>query len=386
MKWVHGSTYGSIANQASSFVIKHYGKATVVFDGYEGPSIKDCTHQRRRRTSNYGNVDVTEQRKFVGKKDEFLQSTHNKQQIIRLITEELRQRKCNVIQAEDDADVEIAKAAVTMAQFKSTTVIGEDTDLLVLLLYYTNIDKSYDIYLRSDIIKNNFYDIKTIKDILGKEICQYLLFLHAFTGSDTTSRIYGVGKKAMLQKIINHDRLLTDCAKVFSLPHQSENLISSNGSMAMLAIFNAKKDDTLSSLRYKLLCKKISNSKTFVKPERLPPTTDACKYHSLRVYFQVMVWMGLNGEMDPLDWGWEVQDQKLLPIMTDEVPAPNTLLQMIHCNCSGGCSSLKCTCKKNGIACSIACGQCQNGHCENMSKATICDNDEDDHEVDEELL
>ena len=145
MKWVDGSTYGSIANQASSFVIKHYGKATVVFDGHEGPSIKDCTHQRRGKTSHYADVDVTEQRKFVGKKDAFLQNTHNKQQIIRLITEELQRRECQVIQAEDDADVEIAKAAVSMAQFKSTTVIGEDTDLLVLLLYYTNIDNCSEL-------------------------------------------------------------------------------------------------------------------------------------------------------------------------------------------------------------------------------------------------
>ena len=72
--------------------------------------------------------------------------------------------------------------------------------------------------------------------------------------------------------------------------------------------------------------------------------------------------------------------------MTDEDPAPDKLLQMIHCNCSGGCSSLKCTCRKNGIECSIVCGQCQNGHCENISNETICDNDEQDHEIDGEFL
>ena len=66
-------------------------------------------------------------------------------------------------------------------------------------------------------------------------------FLHSFIGSDTTSKIFGVGKKSVFQKIINQDRLITDCAKMFSLPHQSQNLILSKGSMAMLAIFEAKK-------------------------------------------------------------------------------------------------------------------------------------------------
>jgi len=40
----------------------------------------------------------------------------------------------NMIQAEGDADVEIVKAAVTKSAFKSTTNVGEYTDLLPLLL------------------------------------------------------------------------------------------------------------------------------------------------------------------------------------------------------------------------------------------------------------
>jgi len=43
---------------------------------------------------------------------------------------------CHVIHADGDADVDIVKAAITMSSYKSTTLIGEDTDLLVLLLYH----------------------------------------------------------------------------------------------------------------------------------------------------------------------------------------------------------------------------------------------------------
>ena len=48
LPWKKGETYGTIASSYADFTVRHYGLATVVFDGYgEGPSIKDNTHQRR---------------------------------------------------------------------------------------------------------------------------------------------------------------------------------------------------------------------------------------------------------------------------------------------------------------------------------------------------
>ena len=60
----------------------------------------------------------------------------NKQALIKLIANCMQQKGCHVIHAEGDADVDIAKAAVTASSYRSTTLIGEDTDLLVLFLYY----------------------------------------------------------------------------------------------------------------------------------------------------------------------------------------------------------------------------------------------------------
>ena len=45
LKWKEGSTYSLIADDYASFTVENYGRATVVFDGYEvGPSTKDCAH------------------------------------------------------------------------------------------------------------------------------------------------------------------------------------------------------------------------------------------------------------------------------------------------------------------------------------------------------
>ena len=51
---------------------------------------------------------------------------------------------------EGDADVEIVKAAGASPKFQTTTVIGEDSDLLILLLYHANHQMEFNLYFRSD--------------------------------------------------------------------------------------------------------------------------------------------------------------------------------------------------------------------------------------------
>ena len=127
--------------------------------------------------SSYPKVDITTDTKCVGNIGDFLQNTSIKQKIIGLITDKLRQCGCAVVQAENDADVDIFKAAVAVASSKSTTVVGEDTDLLVLLLYYTVGIESFEIYLRT---KNTIYDIREIKTLRDKTHAKpYRFFVHS---------------------------------------------------------------------------------------------------------------------------------------------------------------------------------------------------------------
>ena len=129
LKWTEGNTYISIADRYASFVLHHYGKATIVFDGYSGgPSTKDNTHQRRK--SYVGNkVDISEATKFSGKKEHFLANDVNKQAMIKLIGSRLQEKGCCVIHAKADADVDIAKAAVTMSSYKSLAYVIAPTHI-----------------------------------------------------------------------------------------------------------------------------------------------------------------------------------------------------------------------------------------------------------------
>ena len=68
---------------------------------------------------------------------------------------------------------------------------------------------------------------------------------------------------------------------------------------AFAILYNGK-DDDLDQMRYSMFCDKLVSSKTQIKPEVLPPTSSAAKYHSVRVFCHVMQWK--RREIDPTKW------------------------------------------------------------------------------------
>ena len=146
----NGDTYGLIAKLCAKFTVANYGLSTVVFDGYNnGPSIKDNTHQRRGCKIVYPEVYVAMNTVFEGRKEHFLSRHRNTQSLIDIISSELRRKECRVINSLKDANVDIIKAAVEESYRRSANLIGEDTDLLVVLLYFAKLDCK-DLYFRSD--------------------------------------------------------------------------------------------------------------------------------------------------------------------------------------------------------------------------------------------
>ena len=314
LSWKKGETYGSIAQSYAEFTIRRNPSATVVLDGYlGGPTIKENTHQRRGKNV-HPVISFTEETVFAGKKDEVLSRDRNKQNMIDLISEKLGGKGCEVINAPGDADVQIVKAAVLSSLTRSTTLIGEDTDLLILLLHYMQ-QANKDLYFRSDKANcDKLYHINELKIVLGEELCSQLLFLHAYTGCDTTSRIFGVGKKSsVFHKLVKGDATLKYCANSFPLPKQTAASIVIKGCQAMAVIFGDTRTDSLSSLRYNVLGKKVVSSQSFVIPERLPPTESATNFHCLRVYYQIMVWLGQESDIDTCEWGWKREGSQFVP-------------------------------------------------------------------------
>ena len=114
---------------------QRYSQATVEFDGYEeGPSTKDCVHQRRSGVSGLS-VNFDSDMVLKLKKDVFLSNTAKKQRLIKLLGEKLQLSECNIIHAPGDADLMIVQISVKSAKSITTVLVGDDTDLLVLLCH-----------------------------------------------------------------------------------------------------------------------------------------------------------------------------------------------------------------------------------------------------------
>ena len=131
--------------------------------------------------------------------EDFLPREKNKADMIALISTALTTKGCHGIQSPGGADVDIVKATVERSRHCTTTLVGEDTYLLILLLHYSRTDNEI-IYFRSDANKQSqehrVYNINLLKETLGDDVCNELLFVHAYSGYDATSRIYGIGKKS----------------------------------------------------------------------------------------------------------------------------------------------------------------------------------------------
>jgi len=308
-----------------------------------------------------------------------LAKKNNKAQLISLIAAEMRKANCIVITAEGDADLEIVRAAVCASEHTTTTLIGEDTDLLVLLLHHAT-SENRGLYYRSDrsTCRKRIYNITEMKDVLGEATCRRLLFLHAFTGCDATSRIFGIGKKGAFQKLVQNNKALIDAADAFTSQTSTVEEIRKHGSEAMVALNGGKRAEDLSSLRNRLLQKKATVGNTFIAPEKLPPTSDSTYYHSLRSYYQIKECVDGAIDLNATQYGWREKEKHYFPIMSTQPPAPTKLLDLVSCKCTTNCRTARCSCRRYGLPCTQACGPCQEGSCDNPFSQNMMEDEDDE--------
>ena len=109
----------------------------------------------------------------------------NKQQFIFMLSRESEKNNCKTYHASGDADLLIVQKAVQSATTSNTVLVGDDTDLIVLLCYHAKLE-SHDLFFRPEPKKNSkklrIWNIEATKEKLGQDICSNFLFIHAFLG------------------------------------------------------------------------------------------------------------------------------------------------------------------------------------------------------------
>ncbi|XP_061920275.1 uncharacterized protein LOC133660711 isoform X2 [Entelurus aequoreus] len=164
-----------------------------------------------------------------------------------------------------------------------------------------------------------------------------------------------------------------------------EDLDASGYSKYVCHLYGQASAKDVNDARYKAFCMASS-----ALPElSIPPTSDALHQHCKRANYQAAVMRhSLTGMMcapSPIGNGWYIEDGELTVRWMTRNPAPDSVLQVVHCGCkTSKCETERCSCMSAKMSCTDVC-HCQN--CGNVSKETeergAWDDDTDESDIDE---
>ena len=300
--WQRPATFSQICAHYTSFIISKFGEAHIVFDGYNMHSTKDEEHIRRRHAQLSRDVVVENHKVVPVSQQEFL-ANGNKKALIRLLTIHLETAGCKVYQAEADADRLIVSTAISLYESeRESIIVGEDADILVLLIALAN--PLTDIKIMNPANKfhpHKVYSSKCIQMAMG-DMKNNLLFLHAMTGCDTTSAFYRKGKKLPFKKL-KEDVELQHIVQVFNDSQACTEDIAAAGEAFILVMYGGRMNSNLDECRYHTVLRTIAKQPAHARFElaTLPPTSAPALQHSYRIFPQVQQWRGVD--MNPTDWG-----------------------------------------------------------------------------------
>lgn len=375
--WSINTTYRNICTMYINYVKQQYGNnCIIVFDGYDNTICSTKKMEQVRRDAKHSCPEILFEEHMVATiaQDTFLRNNGNKARLISLLQKSFQIHGFRVKQAISDADVLIIQTAVTASATHCTVVVGEDTDLLVLLAALIPSDSNI-FFLKPGRGKSKKQIFSSQQLQKTKNLQATILLAHVFSDCDTTSAIFQKGKNKVLNLLKN--KKLQSVNNIFMSATSKATDIKEAGEL-FLHLYGSKNpfESNLNALRYDAYRRSASN-KTSCLPA-LPPTSSAAAQHSFSTYHQVQTWLG--SIKNPESWSWQKIQGCLQPVTTTDPPAPNELLKLVACNCRTNCAA-SCGCKKAGLKCSDLCGHCIETGCLNM---WVSDENSDTDEFDEE--
>ena len=177
---------------------------------------------------------------------------------------------------------------------------------------------------------SKIWKIRDVADFHGPIICRNILFIHAWSGCDTTSYIQGKGKGNIIQKLKKSESA-PELANTFLKENSTHKEIEDAGIKLFLLNYNGRDTDTLGKLRYAKFIETAASNTTIIDPALLPPSRRAAYFHILSVYLQVSIWRQLNEcVFDPVEWGWKHYQGLLMPTTTNQPAPPENVLKFVR--------------------------------------------------------
>ena len=249
VRWKKGMKFSEIGNVYAQYMKMHYEKAVIVFDGYEDESMKHHENLRRNSVpqSTFAKVDANYSIPFT--QDRYLSCIENAAEFIKFISNLLRQYDFKVINCSGDADSTIVATSLEFA-FQRTgpvNVMADDTDIAIMLMHHWQTDIHDDVYFVQERF-NKAWRIQSANQSI-EDIKDDLLFLHAWSGCDTTSSIFGKDKGNFVT-ILRKSPSLKETSAIIYHVWSSQNEVGEASIAAFKILYGGNENALLNLLRY----------------------------------------------------------------------------------------------------------------------------------------
>ena len=204
-------------------------------------------------------------------------------------------------------------------KFNTVVVSSRDADVLLLLVSHFPHAQCENLWLMSGTSKKwRYIPIEAVFSNLPKDSAPAFLPFHALTGCDTTSYIANHTKRSVWKAFKDHNELL----KNLGIGELTDATIKSSEAF-ICRIYKVHKTDSVDAARHILSC-------TIGKPEALPPSSNALRFHLMRVHYQTMIWRNVHCATpelpSPVQMGWSKNDDSgLQPILMSLGPIPRKM-------------------------------------------------------------
>ena len=243
-------------------------------------------------------------------------------------------------------------------------ILSNDTDVVIIALgAYNKLRSSYhfdDIIIEFGTNRTHCsISLKALAESLGPSRCHALPFLHALTGSDTTSAFKGIGKKKgydALKGYQDGEAALADLYfNLFKTLTEDDDSFKKIQRLVILMFSRTSVLEDINELRMELYFQHTQNI------ENIPPTSNALFLHTLRCIYQLGVWStclnSFQNRPSPCAFGWEKADGSILmyhPVWITQKEAIKECREFVKCSCNTE-HCTRCKCKTAMLKCTLLC-------------------------------
>ena len=295
-----------------------------------------------------------------------------------VVVEEIHELECD----HEEADTRmILHAKHASTNYSNILIRSPDTDVMLLSIPLAHEVVGSVYFVTGTGSCSRISNVSSLANKLGTTLSNALLGLHVFTGCDSVSAFRGKGKVKAFKFMLEMPNFCETFETLGNSWNMCDEMVDSFEKFVCI-LYGQKNCSTVNDARYNIFRLKCSND------AGLPPNRDCLKQHILRANYQCAIYrracQRAISAPSTDGHGWRMENGTLVVNWMTEAPAPDNVLQDVHCRCKKSkCNNKSCSCKSAQLPCTDLCGclDCENN--DNIStNNTSSDESEEDDAVD----